>query len=144
MSEKGEIYADNYIKPRVIPILLVVLLLVFLFWMLLANLFEPQLGRSGFCVLLVTLLFFVSELLHRLWPVRTYCDSKDGTKITNFYLGWWGEVERTEFTDGQPSIYTTFGGRTYVDPREMVKSPRFKKQMEELELSLFNCGTSQD
>ncbi len=141
MSGKGEIYsemyADNYIRPRVTPILLVVLLLILGFLAFLANItiFEPLLLRSlGFCVLSISVIFFAFELLHRLWAVRTR-RSKDGTKVTNFYLGWGREVERTEFADGRPSIYSTSGGGTCIDPRELVKSPQFRRIADDLKVA---------
>lgn len=138
MSKKGkraEVYADNYVKPRVIPILLVVLLLISLlileFWAFTANhtIFEPWLRGLSFCVLMVALMLFVPELLHRLWPVRTR-HLKDRTRI-NFYLGWRREVERTEFADGRCPIYSTSDGETYYDPRELAERPEVKRAEED-------------
>ncbi len=133
MSEKGEIYADNYVKPRVIPILLVVLLLVLGLWAFIANLaiFELGLRFYGLCVFVLTFIFFVTELLRRLWPVRAR-RLKDGNKVTRFYLGWWGEVERTEYPDGNCSTYSTSDGAIYIDPRELVKTPQFNKAIIDL------------
>ena len=132
----NNMYADNYIKPRVIPILLIVLLLALGFWATIANraIFEPRLYGLSFCWFVITLLLFVQDLFNRLWPVRTH-RLKDGRKVTIFYLGWWKEVERTEFADGHHSIYVTSDGETYLDPRELIRNPRFKEQLEKLEKS---------
>jgi hypothetical protein len=131
-----EMYADNYVKPRVVPVLIVVLLFGLGLWALMINpaIFGPSPSSFlSFCFLLAGFFYSVFELLYRLWPVHTY-RRKDGTKITTFYLGWWGgSVERTEFADGRPSVYYTDGGRIYTDLRELVKSSQFGEQLKSLE-----------